>query len=90
MSLLLIDLFNLWGKRGHFFSEINKWKSHQGKYFPGGWLEVCVACLPQSLATPLLAAGDTTLFPVTLFPLISPAPFRRHHLLGNEDKGEGA
>lgn len=41
-SLLLIDLFNLWGKRGHFFPEVNKLKSHQGKCFPGGWLEVCV------------------------------------------------
>lgn len=28
--------------------------------------------LPHPLDTPLLAEGDTTLFPVSLFPLISP------------------
>lgn len=71
--LLLIDLFNLWGKSGNF-SEVSKVKSHRGKFLR--WLargECLWPHLPHPLATPLLAEGDTTLFPVTLFPLISPA-----------------
>lgn len=53
------------------FSEVNRVMPCQGKCFPGGWLEarVCGPSAPPPGHTS--AKGDITLFPVTLFPLIS-------------------
>lgn len=46
--------------------------------------------LPHPLDTPLLAKGDITLFPVTLFPLISRLVGATTFLEMRWDKGEGA